>query len=72
MTTDSANNQPGGTPEIMSQEELSAAVTKELGEDVGFLDLKYREWCLEQPNEVFNYVLCNIIYVYVINYFYLY
>ena len=56
MTTDSANDQAGGTPEILTQEELNAAVEKELGEPVGYLDLKYREWCLQRPDEVFNYI----------------
>ena len=52
MTTDSENNQSGGTPEILTQEELTAALQKELGEPAGYLDLRYREWCLQQPDEV--------------------
>ena len=66
MTTDSANDQAGGTPEILTQEELNAAVEKELGEPVGYLDLKYREWCLQRPDEVFNYIFQNIIILYCI------
>ena len=63
MTTDNANDQAGGTPEILTQEELNAAVEKELGKPVGYLDLKYREWCLQRPDEVFTYIFSDFISV---------
>ena len=49
MTTD---NQAGSGNAISNQEELAAALQKELGEAAGYLDLKYREWCCQQPDEV--------------------
>ena len=61
MTTDSEN----GTPEILTQEELTDAVQKELGEAVGYLDLRYREWCLQQPDEVHNNIFIIILYIYI-------
>ena len=52
MTTDHQKDQASGASNIPSQEELSIAVQKELGAAAGYLDLKYREWCIQQPDEV--------------------
>ena len=49
MTTD---DQSGNVPSISNQEELAAALQKELGQVAGYLDLKYREWCIQHPVEV--------------------
>ena len=60
MTNDTAY-QSGGTPEMLNQEHLTAAVQKELGDAGGYLDMKYRDWCLEQPDEVYKHMF---IYIY--------
>ena len=52
MTTDDLNDHAGGIPNIYSKEGLTEALDRELGESVGYLDKRYREWCIEQPDEV--------------------
>ena len=51
-------NQSGSSNGISNHEELAAALQKELGEAAGYLDLKYREWCIQQPDEV----NCNVYF----------
>ena len=52
MTSDNSKENSAGSSNITSHEELAAALQKELGETTGYLDLKYREWCVEKPDEV--------------------
>ena len=51
-----SNNQNGIGSGISNQDELAAALQKELGQAAGYLDLKYREWCIQHPDEVFSNV----------------
>ena len=55
MTSDNSKENSAGSSNITSHEELAAALQKELGETTGYLDLKYREWCVEKPDEVYNF-----------------
>ena len=55
VSTMTSDDQTGSVPSISSQEELAAALQKELGQAAGYLDLKYREWCIQHPDEV-NFV----------------
>ena len=49
-----SNNQNGIGSGISNQDELAAALQKELGQAAGYLDLKYREWCIQHPDEVLS------------------
>ena len=60
MTSDNSKENNAGASNITSHEELAAALQKELGETTGYLDLKYREWRVEKPDEVSNFnTLCS-------------
>ena len=50
MTTDGVNGQAGDN--ISSKEELSEVLDKELGTSAGYLETKYRDWCIGRPDEV--------------------
>ena len=52
MTTDDLNDHSSGIRDFSSKVELSDALEKELGDSSGYLEKKYREWCIQQPDEV--------------------
>ena len=56
-----SNNQNGIGSGISNQDELAAALQKELGQAAGYLDLKYREWCIQHPDEVFSNVYLQLL-----------